>query len=542
MSNIRNFLDKQTDDRYRSLKVEHYEDSDSKYWSDIKITNPSNDNNVWVEAKLNKFANLGSASFKYIDGEWSCTTLDDDDPLLGMYIDAISSNSVKFIEFCKEYLGKDDIRLPKDLTKDLVEAWKKTGSIEDTDNNTQFITNKIPMEQFGFKIAEFYKFSKNEPVYYMQCGDDLYIIDPNYNPLGLKCSNGDELKPLSEAYRIGRIQFRLKGQEKVNGTATREYYSIYADVKILSDKENLDKEYSCSFNSEDKWPVIQSDEIEISESESDDIAIEHFKNTKSTNKDNPDTKKTYSSIGELLTVVDTVDGRFILVNNEGMALRRDDNKDTLMFDDISDARRWARERDYDIELCNDEHKDFNTIKEKQQFHLKDKQDTYKPEENNYRFKNKNEKYSGDDYINSVDILSRIDPNLSSKFGPKNWFKGPGCMNSKNSEIFMKIDDGKDTVMPVVGLKNSMKYGKLTYLTTGNGDGMNVVDFSSELMNMTTPLGGMRRHILVYMNSEDNSVYVCNGIEQDGDDVILDMEWGDPIEYSKELEESESNEH
>lgn len=360
-----------------------------------------------------------------------------------MYIDTISSNSVKFIEFCKEYLGKDDIRLPKDLTKDLVEAWKNTGSIEDTDNNTQFITNKIPMEQFGFKIAEFYKFSKNEPAYYMQCGDDLYIIDPNYNPLGLKCNNGDNLKPLSEAYRIGRIQFRLKGQEKVNGTATREYFSIYVDVKIRSDKENLDKEYSCSFNSEDKWPVIDND---IAESK------------------------------------------------------------------------------------------------KNEFHLKDKQDTYKPEENNYRFKNKNEKYGGDDYINSVDILSRIDPRLSSKFGPKNWFKGPGCMNSKNSEVYMKIDDGKDTIMPVVGLKNSMKYGKLTYLTTGSGDGMNVVDFSSELMNMTTPLGGMRRHILVYMNSEDNSVYVCNGIEQEGDDVILDMEWGDPIEYSKDIEESESNEH
>lgn len=133
--NIRRFLDAQTDEKYRNLKVEHYEGSDSKYWSDIKISNPITDKNIWVEAKLNKYANLGSASFKYQDGKWSCTTLDDDDPLLSLYLSAIENNSVKFIEFCKSFLNKDDIKLPTDLSEELIDAWKKSGNISDTDND-----------------------------------------------------------------------------------------------------------------------------------------------------------------------------------------------------------------------------------------------------------------------------------------------------------------------------------------------------------------------------------------------------------------------
>lgn len=264
---IRDFFETQDSDDYKNLEVTHYDGSDRKYHSDIKILNPDNQKEVWIEAKKNKYANLGSSSYKYINGEWTCTTLDDEDPLLSLYLESLKENSKPFISFCKKFLGKDDISLPKDITKDLVEAWKVSGSIDDTDNDTQFITNKIPLDEFGFKIAEYYKFSKDEPVYYIQVGDELYIIDPNYNPLGLVCRNGDDLKPLSEVYRIGRIQFRLKGQEKITGGEVKNYYSIFQDVKILADKENLDKDYSCSFLNKDKWPVVKGNDFKIDNEE-----------------------------------------------------------------------------------------------------------------------------------------------------------------------------------------------------------------------------------------------------------------------------------
>lgn len=122
--------------------------------------NPKTGKEVWIEAKKNKYANLGSVSFKFTDGEWKCTTLDDKDPLIEMFLDALNSNSGDFIGFCRKFLEKDDISLPKDLTKELVDTWKISGGVDDTENDTQFITNKVQLEQFGFKIAEFYKFSK----------------------------------------------------------------------------------------------------------------------------------------------------------------------------------------------------------------------------------------------------------------------------------------------------------------------------------------------------------------------------------------------
>lgn len=257
--NIKNFLSNQQSP-YNTLNVEHYSESDSKYHSDIKISNPKTNKDIWVEVKKDKYACLSNPSFKYTQGNWTCTT--SDDGLLGdFYINAITEHSKKFISFCKSFLKTEDINIPKDLTPELISAWKKSGSIEDTDNDVQFITEKIPLDGFGEKIAEYYKTAKNEPVYYMQVGDELYIIDSNYNPLNIRPRTGGELKSVSEAYRIGRIQFRAKGIEKKLKDDVKYYYSVVCDVKILADKENQDKEYKCSFKTQENYPIIKDTEI-----------------------------------------------------------------------------------------------------------------------------------------------------------------------------------------------------------------------------------------------------------------------------------------
>lgn len=261
--NVRRFL-KSQNPPYNTLKVEHYEGSDLKYWSDIRVKNTNNGKRFWIEAKEDKYACLGSTSWKYRDGGWTCTTLEDNDPILKFMKQSLEENAQKFIRFCKDYLGTEDITLPGDLTDELVDAWKNSGSIEDTDNNVLFITNKIPITNFGQIISSFYRNSKNEPAYYIQVGDDLYTVAEDTNVLNLRTKDGRPLKTVAEAYRLGRIQFRLKGYDRPQ----KHYWSIYTDVKILADKENLDDNYSCSFNTEEKWPVIQSQET-MNDSESE---------------------------------------------------------------------------------------------------------------------------------------------------------------------------------------------------------------------------------------------------------------------------------
>ena len=240
----------------KSLEVSRHEGDDAKYYSDVKVTNPKNGANVWIEVKLNKYACLSQPSFKYKNNEWTCTTGGDDD-LAKLYIAALTEGAGKFVDFCKEYLGKDDISLPKDLTPELIGAWKDSGSVDDTDNDVQFITNKLPLDGFGEKVAEYYKTAKNEPVYYMQVDDELYIVDLEYNPLNLRTRDGHDLKTIADAYRIGRIQFRAKGADKKLKDGNKYYYTIVCDVKILADDEKGDEpEYKCSFKTEDKFPIV----------------------------------------------------------------------------------------------------------------------------------------------------------------------------------------------------------------------------------------------------------------------------------------------
>ena len=256
--NVKKFIDenKNLHPAIASLHVEHSTEEDSKYYSDVNVTNGKN--NIWIEVKLNKYANLGGPSFKYENGQWTCSTTDEDDPLTKYYLSVLENNSGTFIDFCKEKLGNDFV-LPRDLP-DVMDAWKSAGLIEDTDNDVQFITNKIELTDFGDTISRFYATGKMERVYYIQIGDELYIVDPKYNPLALKTKDGNELKTLAQAHGKGRIQFRAKGIEKMVDGKPKYFYSIVCDVKVLADweaKDNGEEEkYECSFSTPSNFPVI----------------------------------------------------------------------------------------------------------------------------------------------------------------------------------------------------------------------------------------------------------------------------------------------
>ena len=604
--NIKNFLSKQQSP-YNTLNVEHYSESDLKYHSDIKISNPKTDKDIWVEVKKDKYANLGSSSWKYSKGNWTCSTLDDEDPLTPLLLNSITEHSKKFISFCKTFLKTEDINIPKDLTPELISAWKKSGSIEDTDNDVQFITEKIPLDGFGEKIAEYYKTAKNEPVYYMQVGDELYIIDSNYNPLNIRPRTGGELKSVSEAYRIGRIQFRAKGIEKKLKDDVKYYYSVVCDVKILADKENQDKEYKCSFKTQENYPIIKDTEIagnnvikeslskttirEIPQQDIEDI-LDVIKNSNPRydrsqfTKNLQDGSRNNKWIGcfdeknELMALAlvqeDSPYSGMYYINEiqsfqKGYGaillseILKKFNKVWLMCDSRGgeDLKEFYRRKEFHLEeyvipnsvydvpvsffytknidsdklityldtfFSNGDEEEIDESK-KFRYSLKDKEDTYKPEKNNYKFKNKSEKYGGDDYIKSFEIIERACPNIISKYGAQNWFKGKDSLDSSKSNTYFELDDGKDTRLNVGKIK--LVGGRIVALFKGSSP-MRTTDFMDKLIDETM-LGSS---IIIYMNEEDESVYCCNAIRNEGDDIILEMEWSDVTDYKQLVSEEE----
>lgn len=309
--NIKKFLSQLNDNKYKNLEVSHSVDVDKKYYSDIKISNPKNNKNIWVEVKLNKYANLGSPSFKYEDGMWTCSTMEDNNPLTDFFLEKITENSKEFIQFCKDHLKKDDIKIPTELPQ-VMEQWKKSKAIDDTENDVLFITNKIQIDNFGSIISDFYKTAKSEPVYYIQVDDDLYIIDKKYNPLNLKTKTGEDLLPLSDVYKKGRLQFRAKGMTK----GDKYYYSIVCDVKILADEEHdeIVEGYECSFKTKSKFPVI-TQQSKIAES------VEQMTEQKKTERKTiafccgsykPPTKNHFEMVKHYSTIADKV---IVLISN-----------------------------------------------------------------------------------------------------------------------------------------------------------------------------------------------------------------------------------
>jgi hypothetical protein len=99
---------------------------------------------------------LGGLSFKYNDGKWSCATNENSNTLTNFYLSIIDKHSEKFINFCKKYFKRNDFSLPTDIDEQLIKQWKKSENISDTDNDTQFITEKIPIDEFGYLISKFY--------------------------------------------------------------------------------------------------------------------------------------------------------------------------------------------------------------------------------------------------------------------------------------------------------------------------------------------------------------------------------------------------
>ena len=186
----------------------------SKY-SDIKVT--MNNKTVWVEVKMNHTDNLGNTRVFYDGSKWDGSPKPLD-PLKQFCVDSLnkSSEAKQFVQEVQNFVGSKNIKLP--TTK---------GGLTDPnavplDVLTKFFNgrNKYIIKDsnvnLGELVTEHYTKGKAEPAYYMQAGDDFYMIGKS-NPLRLHSDI-----PLLEGWGDFKMRFSLRSK----------FYEIQPEIKI----------------------------------------------------------------------------------------------------------------------------------------------------------------------------------------------------------------------------------------------------------------------------------------------------------------------
>lgn len=137
-------------------------------------------------------------------------------------------------------------------------------------------------------------------------------------------------------------------------------------------------------------------------------------------------------------------------------------------------------------------------------------------------------------------MDRINYRLRTKTGGENWFIGPDRLDHTKSNIMVRLDDGSDTTLNIKNIVKSQNKGRILYLELTEGNGMTTDEVAERLFEMTEFLGNIKPFYLVVMNKKDESTYICNGMKAEGNDVVLEFEWGDLMDYSEELSEAEQD--
>ena len=184
---------------------------------------------TWCEVKMSHTDNLSNPRVFYINGKWDTTYTT---PAAKYAVDILnkSNDTKKFLKDIAKYSGiplkqlripttKSGLREPGAVPLKVMFAYFSQPGM------TRYIADEKNYN-LGKVVTEHYTIGKTKPAYYMQAGDDFYMIS-NKNPFKFK-----GVPALS-----GRGDFRVR-------IATRsDYYEVQAEIKI---KEMPRSKYSMS--------------------------------------------------------------------------------------------------------------------------------------------------------------------------------------------------------------------------------------------------------------------------------------------------------
>lgn len=210
-------------------------------FSDILITEYKNKSvKAWVEVKMNHKDNLSNPRVFYANGKWQTTYTT---PAAKATVDILnnSADAKKFLKEIAKFSGKDLKKIVIPTTKSMLkdpnavplEVMKKFFGRPGVN---RYIANETDYN-LGKLVTDHYTKGKSEPAYYMQAGDDFYLVS-TVNPLGLS----KDIPKLS-----GRGDFKVR-------VATRsDYYEVQAEIKI---NEMPDSKFSVKPGTSKKNPFL----------------------------------------------------------------------------------------------------------------------------------------------------------------------------------------------------------------------------------------------------------------------------------------------
>jgi len=185
-------------------------------YADVKVS--YNSKLAWFEVKMNHTDNLSNPRVFYDSGKWQ-TTYKTPAAAEAVKILNQSSQAKKFLKDIAKYSGIPFSKLKIPTTKG---GLKQEGAVPlhvmknyfDQPSVNRYIANQENYN-LGKVVTEHYTIGKREPAYYMQAGDDFYLI-----------SNKNPFKLLNIPLLSGQGSFKVR-------IATRsEFYEVQAEIKI----------------------------------------------------------------------------------------------------------------------------------------------------------------------------------------------------------------------------------------------------------------------------------------------------------------------
>jgi hypothetical protein len=212
-------------------------------YSDVKISKFKNeklDKAAWVEVKMSHTDNLSNPRVFYSDGKWQ-TTYKTPAAAAAVKLLNNSKKAAAFITAISKFSGipKSIIKIP--TTKG---GLNEKGAVPLKIMKAYFNqpgVNRYILDEADYDLGEVvtlhYTKGKTEPAYYMQAGDDFYLISSK-NPLGLN-------KKIPVLKGTGSFKMRV-------GTRS-EFYEVQAEIKITS---MPDSAYSVKPGTSKKNPFV----------------------------------------------------------------------------------------------------------------------------------------------------------------------------------------------------------------------------------------------------------------------------------------------
>lgn len=192
----------------------------STEYSDVKIEIDKfkGDNAIWLEVKMSHTDNLSNPRVFYDHGKWQTTYKT---PAAKHTVDILnrSAQAKAFIKAIAKFSGIPEKSIKIPTTKS---GLKEPGAVPlkvmkdffSQPNINRYIANEENYN-LGDVVTEHYTIGKAKPAYYMQAGDDFYMVSKK-NPLKIKGI------PVLDGF----------GDFKVRVATRSEFYEVQAEIKI----------------------------------------------------------------------------------------------------------------------------------------------------------------------------------------------------------------------------------------------------------------------------------------------------------------------